>query len=193
MFEDQSGNALSHTTVAIKDATGCYYIDNQEDCFYSNSGFGDSTIASSGCGLIAVYNILLSRGSDATFMDVYNAAFEFKALANNGEDGMYLEATINMLEHLDNISSKTILKKNNQSILILYGYYDCKVKRHGGHYVAGIDRGGGEYTFYNDPFTPNNSMGLSDYLGILSEITLVDQFNYKKFRIKIDYIYSVGG
>ena len=68
------------------------YISDQTNCGSSDWALGVSTISSNGCGLVAVYNILLSRGATTRFSDVYYSVLlnSDNTLANNGREGTYI-------------------------------------------------------------------------------------------------------
>ena len=198
MYSDHTGHILKPFTVATCDGGGGLpYIDNQELSEYTHWSLGESTIGESGCGPIAVYNILLSREEYVTFSDVYNATFEFEALADNGKSGTYFEEMTEVLCYFDPscTPSQSLITvpyiDNMQSLFILYGYYDMNGNRHGGHIVSAISVGNGQYIFYNDPYIDNKPMSYSDYSYQLSQLLLFSE-DLTVLHIEIDGIYYCG-
>ena len=89
--------------VMYSDPTGCYhknifpiyadngfhYILNQHDQSIANLPLGESTVGKMGCGIVAIYNALLSMRDYTTFEEVYSYfADNPSRLADNGKSGI---------------------------------------------------------------------------------------------------------
>ena len=195
---DSSGYAPWMITASVKEdnpkyGSGTQYIDDQTRTYYSDWSLGQSTISDRGCGPIAVYNILKSRGSRATFRDVYEATFLFEALAEDGKEGVYFDPMLNVLVYLDPTcaAARDLNTSNAQSLFILYGFYDQLHERQGGHYVAAISVGNGKYVFYNDPFIANEPMSYDNYVNQLSQLRLTTD-GVDQLYISIDLVGCCG-
>ena len=191
---DQTGSipSRSMTTVSIFDGGGLPYIDDQESTASTYWPLGESTMGKTGCGIIAVYNILKSRWVNVSLSDVYNQALVLNTLSDNGRRGTTFDGMIEVLRHFDSsCSTPNTYISDAQSVLILYGFYDASGTRYGGHYVAAIRREKGQYIVYNDPYICNEPMSLNLYVKQLRNLLfIVDDKNF--LHIEIDRVAYCG-
>ncbi len=122
------------------------YMKNIPWGFYGN-------IADNGCGVIAAYNVLVSKNSKVLFYDVYLTLRDLGGPILQGLLGTN-PATIKYLMGLcfNKVYSCTFYKKQkwidiagkSEAVIVLY-----KTRKLGMHYIAGIKVNRDEFRFYN--------------------------------------------
>jgi hypothetical protein len=143
------------------------YINNQYDSYkidgkkMKDISFGFGNIAANGCGVIAAYNVLLSRSSKIKFNDVKNGIIwrgglnaggllgvNPWALANYMRSKFWFVYTAGPITYLWGIKAEL-----SESVIVLYK----NAKSLSMHYVAGIGTGnggvGGSFRFYNTGYS----------------------------------------
>jgi hypothetical protein len=148
---------------------------NREEKIYgqkmSDISFGLGNIASNGCGVIALYNVLLSKQSNTNFHYV-----KYEVILRGGLNaGGYLGANpITLIRILRTRfwNVRTIWGDNKpyswmyasitaEAVVVLYRYKNSLAM----HYVAGIKSDEkGKFIFYNCPFANGKEMDLIEYI-----------------------------
>ena len=162
------GNGLVEYTDS---GTGSYsipedgnFIADQENFSASSWPLGCSTVGENGCGIVAAYNILISRGVDVSFSNVYFAAYTHGALVNGGRDGTDAAKMIEVIIDLDPSISISNEGEPFDSAFIIYGIYDGP-DRIGGHAAAAIHYSSRFYKIYNGlGVTADSAYDLYGYL-----------------------------
>ena len=152
------------------------YITDQEHFSASSWPLGLSTVSNSGCGIVAAYNILTSRGIDVSFSDVFFSAFKHDALVDCGMSGTDVSKMIDVIIDLDPSISISNSADPIESSFVVYGFYEDG-HRVGGHAAAAIH--------YSDRFYI-----IINGIGVTSDYA-VDLFSYfsainRNESIKID-------
>ena len=138
----------------INDQRNDYEIDGKK---MKDISFGLGNIASNGCGIIAAYNVLLSRSSRVKFNNVKNDIIWRGGLNAGGLLGVnpkalkcYMRSKFRFVHTSGPVTFLWGIKAElSESVIVL-------IKWGGGlemHYIAGIgtgnDRAGGSFKFYN--------------------------------------------
>ena len=123
------------------------YIDNQADFSASSLSFGGETIAECGCGVVAAYNVLISRGLRISFYQVY----KYSCHIHSTSGGLNRDEIISIITHFDptiSLSGSTPF-----AVLVFHYMYDSSKKDGdiylGGHVQAGNYIEGEKFYMHN--------------------------------------------
>ena len=195
---DSSGYAPWMITASVKEdnpkyGSGRQYLDDQTATYYSDWSLGGcTTIGTGGCAVVAVYNILKSRGIAVSFYDVYSTTLANDAVADDANGGgTYLRPMLDVITQLDSSIQFTCdpSTMNCQSLLIGYGYFDNEKKRTSGHIVSAINNGNGMFTVYNDPFVDAKPMDVKEYTDYIDSLVNITTGGYVKTEVIIYIAY----
>ena len=145
------------------------YITNQHDESIADLPFGWSgNVAGNGCGMVALYNVLVAAGNNLETFEEFNASFNMDLLNLHwthllgGAWGMNPIAVRDILYDefgRSNVGSNIFYTGTNYDAIIVV-YLRRDKNGLGGHYFAAIAHTPGNYTLYN--IDRNDSVGPYD-------------------------------
>ena len=140
-FSDPSGFARKHLPIYLDD--GFEYITDQDDDPWGDMTLGSSTIGKMGCGLVAVYNAMISLDDPRLFSEIYEF-FDYypSGLTDHGKNGLSILDVVAYFayEGYDvvvasslNIDQFMLYSQSADACIMLYQY--GSVFNPSGHYI----------------------------------------------------------